>query len=107
MSEIKEIITKEEFKDFINKDKPVLVDFFATWCYPCKMQTPILHELLDDIREKALIIKVDVDVLGEIAVEYNINSIPALMLFKNGELKDKKIGLTTKAELSEMILKNI
>lgn len=107
MSDIIEITTEQEFADLLVQEKPVLVDFWATWCGPCKMQAPILHEFKEEIGDKAIVAKVDVDVCEKLAVELGVMSIPTLMVFKNGELKEKTIGLTAKPQLSEMILKHI
>ena len=107
MAEVKEIISTQEFDSIIAEEKPTLVDFFATWCGPCKMQAPILHEFATDIADKANVIKVDVDVLGELAMRYGIASIPTLVVFKNGALEEKAVGLQTKADLSQMIIKHI
>lgn len=107
MSEIKEILGQDEFIEALKSDKPVLVDFWATWCGPCKMQAPILHEFKEEVGDKVDIIKVDVDQNEDIAAEYGIMSIPTLFLFKDMELKEKVIGLTGKAKLSEMVLKHI
>ena len=107
MSEIKEILTEEEFAELITQEKPVLVDFWATWCGPCKMQAPILHEFSEDIGDKAIIAKVDIDVNEKLARELGVMSIPTLMVFKNGEMVEKVVGLSSKAKLSEMLLKYI
>lgn len=105
MSEIKDLISSEEFLSAINGDKPVLVDFFASWCGPCKMQAPILYEFKEDLGDKVEVVKVDVDQNGEVAAKYGVESIPTLAVFVDGELKEKKVGLTTKAGLSEMLIK--
>lgn len=103
--EIKNITSEEEFKKEIAADVPVLVDFWANWCNPCKMQAPILHEFAEEMGEKIKVIKVDVDEVSSLCYEYSVASIPTLMVFKKGELLDKTIGLTTKAGLSELIIK--
>lgn len=105
MSNVKEVLSVEEFNNEINSGAPVLVDFYANWCGPCKMQAPILHEFQEEVGEKVSVIKVDVDQNPSIAKEFGILSIPTLLVFKNGELKEKKVGLSTKAQLSEMIIK--
>ena len=105
MDNVKDILGKEEFNAIINSGKPVLVDFYATWCGPCKMQAPILYEFKEEVGDKVEVIKVDVDQNGDIAKEYGVLSIPTLVVVKGGELKEKKVGLSTKAQLSEMLIK--
>ena len=105
MSEILEILSKEEFNQALKNNKLVLVDFYATWCGPCKMQSPILHEFKEEVGDKVKVCKVDVDQNEKIAYDLRIASIPTIYLYKNGELKEKSVGLTTKAQLSEMVIK--
>lgn len=105
MSEIKSVLGEQEFNEQINSDVPVLVDFYATWCGPCKMQSPILHEFSEEIGEKVKILKVDVDENAAIAARYGVQSIPTLAVFVGGQLKEKTVGLTVKAQLSEMLIK--
>ena len=105
MSDIKNVLGKEEFNDIINSEVPVIVDFYATWCGPCKMQAPILHEFKDEIGDKAIVVKLDVDENAQLAAFYGVQSIPTLAVFKDGELKEKTVGLTVKAQLSEMLIK--
>lgn len=105
MADIIDINSIEEFISEINSDVPVLVDFWATWCGPCKMQAPILHDFKAEMGDKVKVIKVDVDVLQKLAIDYGVYSIPTLMVFKNSELKEKTVGLTTKAGLSDLVIK--
>lgn len=91
---------ENDFKELINKDL-IVVDFFATWCGPCKMLGPVL-ESLDSVE----VLKIDVDECSDLAREYGIMSVPTLMIFKNGELKDKRSGFIPKEMLEEWISEN-
>lgn len=92
---------EENFNDLIMKGK-VLVDFFATWCGPCKMLTPILEELASD-RSDTKIVKVDVDECEGLARQFGVMSIPTLIQFDNGKIIDKKVGFQSKEEISEWL----
>ena len=93
----------ETFNDVINSGQLVLVDFFATWCQPCKMMHPILEQLKAAVGDKLRIIKVDVDKHNEIAAQYRIQSVPTLMLFRNGEGLYRNSGVMDKAELMALL----
>lgn len=82
-----------DFDKIIGENKPTLVDFFATWCGPCKMQAPILEQVKQNVGDKANIIKVDIDKNEELARKYNVQSIPTLIMFKNGEAIWRAVGL--------------
>ncbi|MDN4607197.1 thioredoxin [Sporosarcina highlanderae] len=97
--------TDADFKDQ-TKEGLVLVDFWATWCGPCKMIAPVLEELDGDLNGKATIVKVDVDENQATAGEYGIMSIPTLVLFKDGEIVDKVVGFQPKEQLAELIEKH-
>jgi len=94
---------KGSFNDIIQGDKPVLVDFFATWCGPCKYQAPILEELASAIGDEARIIKIDIDRNQAVAAKYNVRSVPTLMIFKNGEVKWKEAGVKEKEQLIQLL----
>ncbi|MGE5448115.1 MAG: thioredoxin [Bacteroidales bacterium] len=90
---------KANFNSIINDTKPVIVDFHALWCGPCKVQSPILQEIAGEMGERIRVIKIDVDQNQEIANRYQIRSVPTLMIFKNGEIKYKQAGVHTKQQL--------
>jgi thioredoxin 1 len=94
-------MAKANFNDIINSDKPVLIDFFADWCGPCKAMAPILQDLKSDIGETGTIVKIDVDKNQQIAGAFNVRSIPAFMVFQNGEVKWQAVGMQTKQQLKE------
>lgn len=99
---IQEIKTEEEFTD-ATKSGTVLVDFFAPWCGPCRMQLPILQKLATELGEKAKIIKVNTDELQELARKFDVSNIPTLLLFKNGNMVDRFVGIRQEAELKSAI----
>ncbi len=98
---------KANFNQLVNSDKPVLVDFHAEWCGPCKVQSPILKEVATELGGQARIIKIDVDKNQEIASRYQVRGVPTLMLFKNGTIHWKTSGVADKQQLLEKIRKII
>lgn len=93
----------EKFNEIIKGNTPVLVDFFATWCGPCKMMHPILEELHGKVGEKARILTVDVDKNEALSAAYKVQSVPTLMIFKDGELKWRGAGVHSAADLEKLI----
>lgn len=93
----------ETFYDVVTGNQLVLVDFFATWCQPCKMMHPILKQVKDVLGDRIRIIKIDVDTHSELSQEYQIQSVPTLMLFRNGEVLWRTSGVMQKAELLSTI----
>jgi len=91
------------FDSIINENRPVIVDFHAVWCGPCKTQSPILKQVADELGERIRIIKIDVDKNPAIAGRYQIQSVPTLMIFKNGAIKHKQAGVHTKAQLMSIL----
>lgn len=96
------IVTKETFaQEVLQADKTVLVDFFATWCGPCKMVAPIVKQLADE--GKAKVCKIDVDEQPELAVRFGVDSIPTLLVFKGGQLVNRAVGFRTKEQLEALL----
>lgn len=91
------------FQEIINSDTPVLVDFFATWCGPCKMLAPILKEVKDDVRENVAIIKIDVDKNEQLAAYYQVRGVPTMILFQKGKQLWRQSGVLSKEQIIQVI----
>ncbi len=91
------------FKDIINSDKPVLIDFSAEWCQPCRMMPPILKEVKNNLGDSIRILKIDVDKNPAIAQKYQIRSVPTLMVFKNGQVLFNQPGVVPANQLTDIV----
>lgn len=97
-------VSKDSFEDDVLKaDRPVLVDYWAEWCGPCKMIAPILDEIADEYGERVKVCKVNVDENQDTAAKYGIRGIPTLMLFKNGDVEATKVGAVSKSQLAAFL----
>ncbi len=97
-------ISDQSFKDeVLSSNEPVLVDFWAEWCGPCRSLTPIVEELSEEFKGKVKVAKIDIDANQEVSVEYGIRNIPTLLFFKNGQVVDKVVGVQPKEKLAERL----
>ena len=99
------IVQRNEFEDVIKGEKPTIVDFFATWCGPCKMLSPILEKVEEDSEGKFNVVKVDIDESLDLARKYGIMSVPTMIVFKEGQEQEKMIGLRQKSQIEEAVKK--
>ncbi len=101
-------LTRDNFEQkVVNSDKPVLIDFWASWCGPCRAVAPVMEELAEQYDGKAVIGKVNVDDENELSAKFRIMSIPTIMLFKGGQVVDKIVGSRPKADFENLLNKNI
>jgi thioredoxin 1 len=98
---------KGKFEAIINDTRPVVVDFHALWCGPCKAQSPILKEVADELGERVKVIKIDVDQNKEVANQYQIQAVPTLIVFKNSKLIWRQSGVVSKNQLVSILKENI
>ena len=98
-----QILNSDNFTQEIEKNEVTVVDFFATWCGPCKMLAPVFEELGNEMKEKANFFKVDIDKSLEIAQQYGINTVPTMLVFKNGKVVDKLVGFVPKANIRSKV----
>ncbi|HEY6162294.1 MAG TPA: thioredoxin [Bacteroidia bacterium] len=92
-----------KFYEILNSGKPVLVDFFAEWCGPCKAMPPILKEVAGELKDKVWVLKVDIDKNPQVAEKYGVRAVPTLVLFQNGEVKWRQSGVMPAAQLVKVI----
>lgn len=98
-------ITENQFEQKVIKaDKPVLVDFFASWCGPCKMLSPIIDEVAEEVKDKAYVYKVDVDQNPAIANQYQVMSVPSIVFFKEGKVTNQLVGTVSKEDLIKNLI---
>jgi thioredoxin 1 len=96
----------DKFKELINDEKPVLIDFYATWCGPCQAMAPVLESVKQEMGETARVVKIDVDKFQQIAGMYQISSVPTMMIFKKGEMLWRHSGTAPKGQLVKLLQEN-
>lgn len=98
-------ITSANLQEYIASGKPVVIDFWAEWCGPCRMIAPLIEELAEEYADRAIIGKCDIDANNDIAVKYSVRNIPTVLYIKDGVVVEKQVGATTKAKLEEKLKK--
>ena len=97
---------KGKFDSIINDTRPVIVDFHALWCSPCKVQSPILKEVAAELGESVRIIKIDVDANNQLASRYSVQSVPTIIIFKDGKVVWRQSGVVSKSQLKSILMQN-
>ncbi|HLV01213.1 MAG TPA: thioredoxin [Acidobacteriota bacterium] len=105
--QIKEVTDESFQSEVLESKEPVLVDFWAAWCAPCRMLAPTIEQIASDYQGRARVVKLNVDENAEISARYNIKGIPTLLLFKDGEVKDQIVGATSRDNIARMIDKQL
>lgn len=105
--EVSKVISKDFNKKVLESKIPVLIDFYADWCGPCKMMSPIIEEVAEGLSGKVNVVKINVDEETELAIKYNVSSIPTFVLIKDGQVVTSIVGMRDKEELKNMINNNI
>ncbi len=100
-----QVITKDNLQELLDSGKPVVVDFWAEWCSPCRMMAPVVDELAEEYADKAIIGKCDIEENDSIAIKYAIRNIPTILFIKNGEVVDRQVGACPKSVLAEKLTK--
>lgn len=100
-----QVITKDNLQELLDSGKPVVVDFWAEWCSPCRMMAPVVDELAEEYADKAIIGKCDIEENDSIAIKYAIRNIPTILFIKNGEVVDRQVGACPKNVLAEKLTK--
>lgn len=97
------VVTNTNVSEILAGDKPVMIDFWAVWCGPCKMLSPTVDEIADEYEGRAVVAKCNVDDADEVAMQFRIRNIPTLLFFKNGELAERLVGVVSKQEIASVL----
>lgn len=97
------VVTNTNIEEILAGNQPVMIDFWAVWCGPCKMLSPTVDEVADEYEGKAVVAKCNVDEADEIAMNYRVRNIPTLLFFKGGELKERLVGVVSKKEIADIL----